>query len=230
MTPRPPRRHTAQVRTATVLRPKSRRRRAKLLYRNRPIALSSAPGSNSIYASKRLRPWSLRESAPTTPSKRLSVWRETWGSKHFWLRMHASLLVVATLTVACAPRMKSIPCRSPTFTTSTVPCLIRRTCWLAFSKVIVFAIDVVLKATAGSCRSHTNRERGRDTPALGGPLARAIAGSHHFRSITTSRYSLGSTSVRSSERLRVSMRASKSPVKAACFSASSAPKVLFIGP
>lgn len=61
-------------------------------------------------------------------------------------------------------------------------------------------------------------------------FARLFAGSRHFRSITTSRYSLGSTSVRSPERLRVSMRASKSSVKAICFSASSAPKVLFIGP
>src|SRR5471032_2484920 len=44
----------------------------------------------------------------------------------------------------------------------------------------------------------------------------------HFRPITISRYSLGSTSVLSPERLRLSMSASKSWVNAACFSASSA--------
>jgi hypothetical protein len=53
---------------------------------------------------------------------------------------------------------------------------------------------------------------------------------HPLRSITTSRYSLGSTSVPSPERLRLAIRASSSLVKAACLSASSAPKVLFIGP
>jgi hypothetical protein len=73
----------------------------------------------------------------------------------------------------------------------------------------------------------------RSAPAsedLGRPSKNVNTAGHYLRSITTSMYSLGSTSVRSPERLRLSMRASKSRVKAACFAVSSALKALFIGP
>jgi RNA polymerase sigma-70 factor (ECF subfamily) len=50
------------------------------------------------------------------------------------------------------------------------------------------------------------------------------------RVMTTSRYSLGSTSDSSPERLPASMSARRSRVNAACCSASSAPNVLFMGP
>ena len=43
-------------------------------------------------------------------------------------------------------------------------------------------------------------------------ISQSFARSHHFRSITTSRYSLGSTSVRSPERLRLAMLTSAAMV------------------
>jgi hypothetical protein len=78
---------------------------------------------------------------------------------------------------------------------------------------------------AGRCATRVSvRRRSRRAGRL------QVADHCHFRSITTSRYSLGSTSVSSPERFRLPMRVSRSLVKADCFPASSAWKVLFIGP
>ena len=89
------------------------------------------------------------------------------------------------------------------------------------------------RARARSPRARIDSEAPRvilETGKKAGTDSRCRPASPYFRSITTSRYSLGSTSVWSPERLRLSMSASSSWVNAACFSASSAAKVLFIGP